>query len=223
MTQEPGGTPEEDRPEPRPPAVEAGPPSWPPPTPVGVPPSGHHPVPYGPPPPHQNPYAAGAHSTPYGYGPTARHPDARPGTVLAAGIVSLVSTGIVLLVLLLALLALLVAREPLLEEVTDQAVSSDDARTGFVIALVVLGVLLVWCLLAIWMAVLALRRSRVGRVGLTVSAGLTALVSLAAIGGGASVFTLAASIAVVVCLYTGGAGDWFHREHLYSPPRMPRL
>ena len=222
MTHEPGGRSEEERAEPLGPA--AGP-SWPPPPagPVGVPPSGQHPVPWGPPPPHQNPYAAGAHSAPFGYGPTMRHPDARPGTVLAAGITALVTTGIVLLVLLLLLLALLVAREQFLEEVTDQAVSSDDARTGFVIAVVVLGVLVVWCLVAVWMAVLALRRSKVGRVGLTVSAGLTALVSLAAIGGGASVFTLAAAIVVIVCLYTGGAGDWFHREHLFSPPRMPRL
>ncbi len=48
-----------------------------------------------------------------------------------------------------------------------------------------------------------------------ISSVLTAVVSLLAIGPWSSVVTLAASIAVVVMVFTGGANDWFAG----SPPR----
>jgi hypothetical protein len=38
-----------------------------------------------------------------------------------------------------------------------------------------------------------------------------------------SIVTLAAAIAAIVCLFTGGAGAWFHHEHPWSPPTMPRV
>ena len=41
---------------------------------------------------------------------------------------------------------------------------------------------------------------------------------LVAIGSGASVVTLAGSIAVIVTLFTGGANDWFRNKHAVSGP-----
>jgi hypothetical protein len=58
-----------------------------------------------------------------------------------------------------------------------------------------------------------MRRSNVARIGLVVSSSLTAIVSLVAITGGVSVIPLAAAIAVIVCLFTGGAGEWYRGRH----------
>ena len=84
-------------------------------------------------------------------------------------------------------------------------------------------VLIVWCLAAVLLAVLVLHRSNVARIMLVVSSAVTALLSLVAIASGVSLVSLAAAVAVIVCLFTGGAGDWFRREHLYSPPQLPKL
>ena len=47
---------------------------------------------------------------------------------------------------------------------------------------------------------------------------MTTLVSLIVIASGISVVTLIAAIAVIVLLFTGGAGAWFRRQG-----RLPRL
>ena len=71
----------------------------------------------------------------------------------------------------------------------------------------------VWALLAIVLAVLAMRRSSVGRIGLVVSSVLTALLSvLPTFTTYVPVFWLFGSIAVVVLLFTGGASQWYSRS-----------
>lgn len=198
----------------------------------GVPPSGpapsaptSAPAPSGQVPYHHNPYGTPAYGVP-GYGAPLRDPNVRPGTVLAAGIVTLVMSGLVLLLLLVVLFFLLAARSDFIQGFGDQAgLSSTDLAgadtTVYRVILVALLIFIVWCLAAVVLAVLTLRRSNAARIALVVSSSVTALVSLLAITGGASAVTLGAAIAVIVCLFTGGAGDWFHREHLYSPPKLP--
>jgi hypothetical protein len=202
----------------------------------GVPPSGPVPygqpsygqppyvqAPYGQPPYHHNPYGQPGYGMP-GYGAPLRDPDARPGTVLAAGIITLVSSGLVLLLLGIVLFFMLAARSDFMEGFGDEAgFSSSEADGWYTGILVGLLVLVVWCLAAILLAVLALRRSNVARIVLVVSASVAALVSLLAITSGISLLTLVAAVAVIVCLFTGGAGDWYHHEHPYSQPRLPKL
>ena len=199
----------------------------------GVPPSGPvaAPPPYGqapyqqaypPAPYHHNPYGAPGLAAP-GYA-LPRDPDARPGTVLAAGIITLVTTGIMLLVLVIVLFFLMAARADFMEGFGAEAgLSTSEADGWFTGILVALLVLTGWCAATVLLAVLALRRSHAARIALVVSSAVTAVLSLLAIGSVISVVFLAAAIAVIVLLFTGGAGDWFRREHLYSPPQMPKL
>ena len=56
------------------------------------------------------------------------------------------------------------------------------------------------------LAVLAFRRVNLGRIGLAVSAGVTALVGVVTIVG---LVNAAAAIACVVLLFTGGANAWY--------------
>ncbi len=205
-------------------------PAAPPPV-YGVPPSGPAPaappaygeVPYGQVPYHHNPYGTPTYGMP-GYGAPLRDPNARPGTVLAAGIVTLVMTGLVLLLLLVVLFFMLATRSDFMAGFGDQAgMRSSGADTWFTVILVVVLVSILWCVAAGLLAVFTLRRSNPARIGLVVSSAVTVLVSLIAITGGVSVVTLGAGIAVIVCLFTGGAGDWFHREHMYSQPTLPKL
>jgi uncharacterized membrane protein len=78
--------------------------------------------------------------------------------------------------------------------------------------LVIIGIVLVlWCVAAIVLAALALKRRNGARIGLVVSASLSIVVSLLGITSGISVVTLIAAIAVIVCLFTGGANEWYRR------------
>lgn len=192
--------------------------------------------PYGQPPPSENPYGQQPPQNPYGGQPTpyassGRDPEKRPGTVTAASIITLVCAGLGAVLFGLATIALLVARDTIAEDIrreieSDPAFegtgmpSGDDLTSIFVVVMLVL---LVWCLLACVFAVMAMRRSNVGRILLVVSASISALLSLVAILSGVSAITLIASIAVVVLLFTGGAGDWYARrgsqqQHDELPP-----
>jgi hypothetical protein len=186
--------------------------------PYGVPPAGappHGQVPYGQTPYHHNPYGSPAYGMP-GYGAPLRDPDARPGTVLAAGIITFVMAGLSGLLFLVFTLVMLVARDSFIDGFRDGAgldpSSADDADAMFAILLVIGVVLILWCVAAIVLAALALKRRNGARIGLVVSSALTILVSLLAITGGVSVVTLIAGIAVIVLLFTGGANEWYRRR-----------
>ena len=172
---------------------------------------------------HRNPYGTPTPGLP-GYDASLQDPDARPVSVLAAVIVTLISTGLMLVLVGGAAFWLLAGRTDTLSWGGDR-VNASAAQVDASVPLVVLVllVLLFWCLATIVLAVLALCRSNAARIALVVSSALTALVSLLAIGAVLPVVFLAAAIAVIVLLFTGGAGDWFRREHLYSPPQLPRL
>ena len=219
-------------------------------TPAGGPPPAQNP--YGEPPAGQNPYGQPASPPPYGqqpaygqqppygqpaygqpaYGqpghagaPMGGDPDKRPGTVTAAGVITLVFSGLSFLLFAFVLVALLVAEDEVLDEIErqegfqDAGISANDAL-GLVVGVV--GVFAVWCLVAAVLGALVLRRSNAARITLVVSSAVTALVSLLSIGSGVSALTLIAAIATIVLLFTGGAGDWFRRRSTApaAPPGM---
>lgn len=188
--------------------------------------------PYGEQPPPQSPqeqpaqppgYGQPAYGQPSSYGqqPTYGQPaygyagpatDKRPGTVTAASVITLIFSGLSLLLYAFILIALFVARDDIVAEITRQpdfedAGISADSAFGVIVAFVT--VFLVWCLIACVLAVLVLRRSNAARITLVVSASVTALFSLIGITSGVSAITLLAAVAVIVLLFAGGAGDWF--------------
>ena len=176
------------------------------------------PDPYGQPSPYGQPGPHGG-SSPYGQQPaygTAPQAtgDRRPGTVTAAAWITIVLSVITAALFGITGLALLVARDSVITEMErvpefqDANIDADSA-VGVVLA-VVIG-LVVWCLVAIVLAVMVLRRSNVARILLVISSAVTALFALIGIASGVSAVPLVAAIAVIVLLFTGGAGDWFKR------------
>jgi len=193
--------------------------------------AGQSPPPYaqaspqpGQPGPYGSPYSQPAQTGPLGdgldmYGRPLGN-DKRPGTVTAAGWTTLVFSGLTALLFGFLTLAMLVAKDEVLDEIdraiADQGATSDfNAEDAFGIVLVVMVVLTAWCVIACLLAVFAMRRSNVSRILLVISACVSAVLSLLAIGSGISAVWLLASIAVVILLFTGGAGDWFARRTRY--------
>jgi hypothetical protein len=183
--------------------------------PYGVPPAGATPpgyYPYGEQPYGQ--YAPHLYGRP-GFGPPgfgARDPNARPGTVLAAGIVTIVLSGMATLVLGITLAVGIALQATIAEELEGQDILGGGA--GVVLA-TILGLLTVWSIGAILLAAFALRRSERARITLVVSSGLTIAASVVMIvfGGLLAVFSLLGAIAVIVLLFTGGAGEWYAGRH----------
>jgi hypothetical protein len=139
-------------------------------------------------------------------------PDKRPATVTAAGWITIVLSGLVLVVLALGMVALGVAREEVVDQMRGEPGLGDiDPNDLVSVLFVVFGAFLVWCALAIVLAIFTLRRSNGARIGLLVSAALSATLSLLAIASGTSIITLVASVAVIICLFAGGASAWFSR------------
>ncbi len=189
--------------------------------PYGVPPAGATPPghyaygeqPYG-------RYAPHLYGQP-GFGPPGfgvRDPNARPATVMAAGIVTFVSCGLVLLMQGFFLLVLLVAHAL---DLSEDPFFDGSTMPG--VAIGMLAVALVWSVVAIGLARYALRRSNGARIALAVSSGLTVAVCLLASISGAfpSILVLLAAIAVIVLLFTGGAGEWYRGRHDVEPVDQP--
>lgn len=167
-------------------------------------PYGQPPQPYGQPP---QPY--GSH--PYGAGTLPRR-DARPGTVTAAGWITVVLGVLGVIGWLLFALVLVLARDVIVREMEMDAAFQDlgfsgDSVMGFLVAGLLLFV--VWSAINVLLGVFVLRRSNVARILLVISCAGTALLSLALIASGASAVSLIVAIAVIVLLFVGGAGDWF--------------
>lgn len=172
--------------------------------------------PYGQPSGQPDPYGQAPAGQPYGQQPYGGPPadDRRPGTVTAAGWITIVLSAIVAAIFGFTGLALVVARDQVITELERVPEFRDanidaDAAVGVLVA-VMLG-LVAWAIIAIVLAVLVMRRSTVARILLVISCAVTALVSLLSITSGISLVLLIAAIAVIVLLFTGGAGDWFKR------------
>jgi len=180
----------------------------------------------------QNPYGQPAQPPPYGQQPAYAQPgygyggpasDKRPGSVTAAAVITLIFSGLSLLLYAFILVALVVARDEVLDEITRQPDFEDagiSADSAFGVILAFVGVFLIWCLIACILAVLVLRRSNAARITLVVSSSVTALFSLLGIGSGVSAITLIAAVAVIVLLFVGGANEWFKGRGRQAIPGM---
>ncbi len=148
--------------------------------------------------------------------PQASDPDKRPTTVTLAAWLTWVFSGLTIAGFLLIDLVILVAPDQFVDQVRQQPgfdqlnISAND----IVAALwVVSAVVLFWSISAVVLAVFAFRRANWARITLAISAGITALFSIASFPVGV-LHTLAA-MAVVVLLFAGGSNQWF------SPKRFP--
>lgn len=172
--------------------------------------------------PQTQPY--GQAYSPYPYPPGLGRPvDARPATVTAAGVITLVLGGLTALAGLLAAVVGHAQADELYRLLVDagrdtHGITPSELATGFA----VLGVVLMLSSLAAMVAaVFVLRRSRGARVLLTILAAVTVLFSLVAITSLLPLVTLVGAIATIVLLYSGGANDWFARR-TPQPPLPPQ-
>lgn len=163
-----------------------------------------------------NPYGQSGSeaATSGGYGqPEA--PAKRPGTVTAAAVITILLSALVLVGSVIVAVALIAVRDDvtaeiekaIAEEPSLESVSAASITNG---ALAVVLVVLVWSLIAIVLAVLAMRRQNWARITLVISAVLSLALSL--LGTIAAVFPavwLIGAIAVIVLLFTGGANQWY--------------
>ncbi|MGH3352977.1 MAG: hypothetical protein ACRDPS_20110 [Nocardioides sp.] len=162
--------------------------------PMGHAPMGHTPmgqVPMGQPPAYLGPY----------YPPKQIDPEARPGTVTAAAIMTIVGAALALLLTLFMVPAGI-------SDYNDPTSSDKDVTLVMVIWFIVCGVL---SLIAIPLGIMVLFRSKVARILLTITG---------SIGGVLSIFVVlypALIIAALVMLYAGRAGDWFARRTPGNP------
>jgi hypothetical protein len=116
-------------------------------------------------------------------------------------------------------LALLVARDEVItemEKVPEFRDANIDAEAAVGVLVAVMVGLVIWCLIAIVLSILVLRRSNVARILLVISSAAAAVLSLLGVSSGVSVVPLVATVATIVLLFTGGAGDWFKRVSGYS-------
>lgn len=153
--------------------------------------------------------------------------DSRPATVTAAGVITLVTSGLMFVLLAVSLVTVLAAGpdsdyvQDIVDEMARQNAAYEDfsAQTIVNIAAVGIAIALGWALIAMLLAVFAMRRSNAARIGLVVSAALvfvpTGLIGVT--GAFAMLLLSAACIVVIICLFAGGASGWFARRHGHQP------
>jgi hypothetical protein len=209
----------------------------------GTPPDGPppEPSPYGQPPPAQPAYGQQPPPPPqysqpqygqqqygqpaYGQAPGSQpygtvDPDKRPGTVTAAGVITIIMGGLTGLAFGVLTLLVLVSRDEMVDSLRTEG-ELDNLTTNDVNAVaVVCAIATVWSLISIVLAVLAMRRSNGARIALVISSAVTALASLLLVWLLIPALNLIAAVAVIVLLFTGGAGPWFKRE---APPATPGM
>jgi hypothetical protein len=142
-------------------------------------------------------------------------PDRRPGTVTAAGIVTIILAGLTLLFGLLLLSVGASGSESFADSFREGAGGSYDdvSEDGINNLMIVVGAgLAVRCVAAIVLAIFTMRRSNAARVLMVISASACGVVSLIAILSEISIVTLIGAIAVVVLVFVGGAKAWYARR-----------
>ena len=206
-------------PPPAPPSPSSTPPYPPPPSSAPPPPpppppgqSGGYPG-YGPPPTGgYQPYSAYAPATPPPP-PQSVVPTKRPGTLTAAGIITIVMSSFSLLGSGIVALIFLIDRESLEEDQSMRELANDaDIRnvSDLVTALGVMSIIAaVLSLAALVLGVLLLRNKRV-RIPLVVLSSIAIILSLLAFPLG--LLWVIAEILVIVFCFIGGAGAWFDAQ-----------
>lgn len=135
-------------------------------------------------------------------------PDTRPGTVVAASVMTIVGSVIALLISVFMVPAGIA-------DYNDPTSSDKGVTLAMIIWFAVCGVL---SLIAIPLGIMVLFRSKVARILLTVVGSVAALLSLFV------VLYPALIIAALLMLYVGRAGNWFARKKPadpWQPPSMP--
>lgn len=153
--------------------------------------------------------------------------DKRPATVTAAGVITLMTAGLMFVLLAVTLVTVLAAGpdSQYVQEIVDEMARQNEAYEDFSaqtivnIAAVGIGIALAWSLVAMLLAVFAMRRSNAARIGLVVSAALVCVpTGLIGLTGAFPMLVLgAACVAVIVCLFAGGANAWYARRHGARP------
>ena len=126
----------------------------------------------------------------------------RPGTVVAAAIITWVCSAIVVIGTVSVLVFLVWLGEPILD--------SFDVSSGFVIAIT--AVISVWAIAACLLARWAMAGRNWARVWLTISAGATALASLVTVLLGLPLVSLLGASVVIALLFMGGANEWYRSQ-----------
>jgi hypothetical protein len=184
-------------------------PSSPPPPPAPPPPGGYSG--YGPPPP------PGGYPTYGSYGPPPPPPGPvvptkRPGTLTAAGIITIVMSAIALLGLGVTAIWFLVDRESL-EDSDDIGNMASDADMNVEDLVTAIGVISVIAALlsavAVVLGVMLLRNKRV-RIPLVILSAIAIIMSLLAFPIG--LVWVIAEVLVIVFLFVGGASAWFDAQ-----------
>jgi hypothetical protein len=195
-------------PPPPPPPSQPGPPRPPPPPPSQ--PGGYSG--YGPPPAGgYQPYGAYAPATPPP-APESVVPTKRPGTLTAAGVITIVMSSFALLGSGILALVFLVDRNSLEEDesMIELANDADVAVEDLVTALGIVGVIAaLLSLAALVLGVLLLRNKRV-RIPLVVLSAIAIILSLLAFPIG--LLWVIAEVLVIVFCFIGGAGAWFDAQ-----------
>ena len=130
----------------------------------------------------------------------------------AAATLTIIASALTTLMWFLAIYGLLVDRDRFIERLEDARdlgdVNAGDVLNGLV-AVAVVGV--VWCLIAMLLAILTLYRSNAARILLIISAAVTALLSLPGVLFIYPVLTLICGASVVVMLSSKSSREWFAR------------
>jgi hypothetical protein len=166
-------------------------------------------LPYGQLPPGQPTQGQPPYGQPY-YGARPVDPDERPRTVTAAAWITWALSGLAILAFIVIAFVLGVARDEFLRQLErDQNFEQLDIPTDQVVAaLWLLGaVALFWGASAMVLAWFAYKRANWARIGLVISAGFTALVSILTFPVGL-LHTFGAAT-VVALLFMGGANEWY--------------
>ncbi len=157
-----------------------------------------------------------------GYGHAGGDPDKRPGTVTAAAVITMVLSGIAAIGCVLGILGLVVARADLVAELQQEPDFQDfDPNTIVTFGVIAMVAFTLWALGAIVLAIFAMRRSNGARIGLVVSSVLSSIASLLPVAAIFPALWVIGGVAVVILLFTGGAGPWFARRDTASGPGQP--
>lgn len=154
----------------------------------------------------------------YGYGGYTPHIE-RPGSVTAGGVIAIVLSGISALAALASLIGVLAAWNAMIDEfrsdpdqyelTADQIDQVADAQMGVVVFVAI------WAAIAIFgviVGVLTIKGQNWARITLTVLAGISLVVGLLLITSLISAVWVIGSIAAIICVFVGGANDWFRYQ-----------
>ena len=146
-----------------------------------------------------------------------RDPDKRPGTVLAAGLVTAITSALVFVFCALGALGMDAVIDEARPDIERELRENDYGNVDFgdiqSIAVGVFVFFAIWALASTVLGLLALGRRNWARILTVISAGLAGLLTLV-LGLLAIVPWLitVACIAAIVLFFVGGAGDWYGKK-----------